>query len=234
MSRLPDLMTFSPPGYPSNHAAGPSNPHRRQPSTSTANNGPSYPSKQPLIMDQAAIHDQFLDAEDLDDFEGGQGGEGDDSFDFRAQLMDSFDPPPPRSMAAATTVPVHPFRTAQPQPQHQPQPHSTPATKSPMIPTSPYSSSSYAYPSLTTPPRERMITSGSNASFSPTLRGNRAPAPAALDLSPKSDRSMRNDGKSDFGRYGSLADIGLGAPPGNVETRRIVTEPAETVSCFSC
>ncbi|WVQ94851.1 hypothetical protein IAU59_001934 [Kwoniella sp. CBS 9459] len=61
---------------------------------------------------------------------------------------------------------------------------------------------------LSTPPRERLASSTSTSSLSSTLRGRRAPAPAALDLSPR---------KED--RYG-----GLGIRPTN-ENRRVVTEP---------
>ncbi|WVF67252.1 hypothetical protein IAT40_002000 [Kwoniella sp. CBS 6097] len=61
---------------------------------------------------------------------------------------------------------------------------------------------------LSTPPRESLASSTSTSSLSSTLRGRRAPAPAALDLSPR---------KED--RY-----AGLGVRPA-VENRRVVTEP---------
>ncbi|OCF34204.1 CMGC/DYRK/DYRK2 protein kinase [Kwoniella heveanensis BCC8398] len=61
---------------------------------------------------------------------------------------------------------------------------------------------------LPTPPRERLASSTSTSSLSSTMRGRRAPAPAALDLSPR---------KED--RY-----AGLGVRP-TAENRRVVTEP---------
>ncbi|WWC72176.1 uncharacterized protein I206_106136 [Kwoniella pini CBS 10737] len=64
-------------------------------------------------------------------------------------------------------------------------------------------------------PRERLASSVSNSSLTSTLRGKRAPAPAALDLSPR-----RED------RYGNLG-LGLGPSPDN---RRVVTEPVRRAS----
>ncbi|WVW86336.1 hypothetical protein I302_108380 [Kwoniella bestiolae CBS 10118] len=83
---------------------------------------------------------------------------------------------------------------------------------------SPYNSYSAMPPSLSPahtlqnpPSRERLTSSTSNSSLTSTLRGRRAPAPAALDLSPR-----RGDD-----RY---AGLGMGHGP-SAESRRVVTEP---------
>ncbi|WWC64768.1 uncharacterized protein I303_107380 [Kwoniella dejecticola CBS 10117] len=69
-----------------------------------------------------------------------------------------------------------------------------------------YSPSRDFHPAPAPAPRERLTSSTSNSSLSSTLKGRRAPAPAALDLSPRRDD-----------RYGSLG-IGLGPSP---ESRRV-------------
>ncbi|WWC91879.1 uncharacterized protein L201_006828 [Kwoniella dendrophila CBS 6074] len=63
--------------------------------------------------------------------------------------------------------------------------------------------------------RERLASSTSTSSISSTLKGRRAPAPAALDLSPRREE-----------RYGGL---GLGLGPSS-DSRRVVTEPARRAS----
>ncbi|WVQ84565.1 hypothetical protein IAT38_006719 [Cryptococcus sp. DSM 104549] len=69
-------------------------------------------------------------------------------------------------------------------------------------------------PVPSTPSRERLKSSTSVSSMSSAARGRRAPAPAALDLSPNTERT----------RYG---DVGLGHTGASGEGRRVVTEPAQ-------
>jgi hypothetical protein len=84
------------------------------------------------------------------------------------------------------------------------------------------SSQSDANSTLTTPPRERLPSSASMSSIGGSLRGRRAPAPAALDLSPRSERLVRSDATIRKEKYGALG--GLGAPVGLHPTRRVVTD----------
>lgn len=80
-------------------------------------------------------------------------------------------------------------------------------------------------------PRDRLPSSTSYSSMSASLRGRRAPAPAALDLSPRSERVRREAaGLQGQQRY---QELGLGAAP-VIEglDRRIVTEPPIRVSAM--
>ncbi|WWD19762.1 hypothetical protein CI109_104226 [Kwoniella shandongensis] len=79
--------------------------------------------------------------------------------------------------------------------------------------TSQLSPSHTLQPPQFSPQRERLASSASISSMSSTVRGRRAPAPAALDLSPRSEN-----------RYGGLG-LGQGG-----ESRRIVTEPTRRSS----
>jgi hypothetical protein len=81
-----------------------------------------------------------------------------------------------------------------------------------------------------TPPRDRLISSSSISSMSSTLRGNRAPAPAALDLSPRTERQTREKlGPVQEVKYGNL---GLGASPSRpaADSRRMASESQVDVS----
>ncbi|OCF77636.1 CMGC/DYRK/DYRK2 protein kinase [Kwoniella mangroviensis CBS 8886] len=105
-------------------------------------------------------------------------------------------------------------------PDYSLQPAYTPWTTQPNLsPNNPYStmppSLSPAHTLQHPPSRERLTSSTSNSSFTSTLKGRRAPAPAALDLSPRRDD-----------RYGGL---GMGLEP-SPESRRVVTEPVRRTS----
>jgi len=64
------------------------------------------------------------------------------------------------------------------------------------------------------PGRERMPSSNSITSMSSNTGGRRAPAPAALELSPRKERSYTRN---------PYEGLGIGVPAS--ETRRVVTEP---------
>ena len=69
------------------------------------------------------------------------------------------------------------------------------------------------YGSMSSPHRERLGSSTSVASMSSTLRGNRAPAPAALDLSPKrKEAAARTAGTAPREKYESIEGL---MPPGD-------------------
>jgi hypothetical protein len=63
-----------------------------------------------------------------------------------------------------------------------------------------------------------------NSSMGSSMRGKRAPAPAALDLSPRSARVVEQSvrGREDESRYTGL---GLGMPRYAEEQTRVVTDP---------
>ena len=73
---------------------------------------------------------------------------------------------------------------------------------------------------LLTPSRDLLISSASVSSMSSALKGRRAPAPAALDLSPRAERSMQE--QVEQGRYGTVG--GLGHVRSTSDSRRVVTD----------
>ncbi|RSH91395.1 hypothetical protein EHS25_009694 [Saitozyma podzolica] len=79
-------------------------------------------------------------------------------------------------------------------------------------------------PSASTPSRDRLPSSSSMTSVGGSLRGRRAPVPAALDLSPSSER-YRMEAIEET-KYAPSRDLGLGASTAP-EGRRVVTDPVE-------
>lgn len=159
--------------------------------------------------------EMFRDAED-------DTGSGD--YDLGRDLL-GFDPPPPRSgppqpPPAQSGQPVlrspyEPNRSRSNENQH-----AAPTTSPPFMQSFPAGSCS-GQNSITSPGRDRLQSSTSVSSMSSTLRGNRAPAPAALDLSPKRDQGAKRN------QYDGL---GHGTP--STEGRRVVTDSyLERVSC---
>jgi hypothetical protein len=82
-------------------------------------------------------------------------------------------------------------------------------------------------PSASTPSRDRLPSSSSMTSVGGSLRGRRAPVPAALDLSPSSE-PYRMEAIEET-KYAPSRDLGLGASTAP-EGRRVVTDPVEQVS----
>jgi hypothetical protein len=139
--------------------------------------------------------DKFRDAEEEDVRHSGD-------YDMGQDLL-AFNPPPPRGGPDSLSSPYQRL-SARPSDQNM--------SSTALSPLSNGMGSSGS--TATSPGRERMPSSNSITSMSSNTGGRRAPAPAALELSPRKERqSTRNP-------YG---DLGYGAP--SSETRRVTTEP---------
>lgn len=130
--------------------------------------------------------DMFKDADD-------EAGSGD--FDFGGDLL-AFDPPPPRTGPPPTgpTLLSSPYESNRSRSDQQ---ASTPSFSNGMG-TGSYSGQGMGRPEME---RDRLVSSTSVSSMSSTLKGKRAPAPAALDLSPRRDQAAKRDPYSGLG-YG--------------------------------
>jgi hypothetical protein len=84
------------------------------------------------------------------------------------------------------------------------------------------SGSTFSPTSTNTPPRDRLPSSASMTSVGGSLRGRRAPVPAALDLSPSSERYRME--AIEEKKYTPSGGLGLGASTAP-EGRRVVTDP---------
>jgi hypothetical protein len=144
--------------------------------------------------------DMFRDAED---------DAGDQDYDLGRDLL-SFNPPPARTYNGLSggSMLSSPYQPHAPRPPDQ---SYAPVTQST------YSQQS---PGALSPGRDRLPSSNSMSSMSSTTKSRRAPAPAALNLSPR--REVRNP----------YEGLGHGVP--STETRRVATEPVlERVSHLS-
>ncbi|KAK4689219.1 dual specificity tyrosine-phosphorylation-regulated kinase 2/3/4, partial [Tremellales sp. Uapishka_1] len=202
----PEQPTMS---YPINHphhpfsnpSAGPSiaSPlHRRQPSRDQQNQD-----LQPNIHDSGRPD---IGSGRFDDAEGVR--EADANSEIHQDLRGIFGTTSQQSAAPPLDFPRH-SRVAAPPPIMRPHPDPPSAS------TSPPGQAPSAM--LGTPPRDRLPSSSSTAS----LKGRRAPAPAALDLSPRSAKVLREAEDSRAGRYGKLGDLGVGSTG---DGRRAVAE----------
>jgi len=155
--------------------------------------------------------DRFGDAE-------GDCGRAADS-DLQAE-MTRFQPPPPRTMP-------HPHhQTYRQSPPTQPDPLSAQPFGHPTHPSGPSSSFSPGH-ELGTISRERLPSSTSVSSMSSAMRERKALIPAALDLSPQSERAMREAMAVAMReeRYAAHGRLGQGlAPVGNLQGQRAVTD----------
>lgn len=136
--------------------------------------------------------DKFRDAEEEDVRHSGD-------YDMGKDLL-GFLPPPPRNHGYDPLS--SPYRPSDPS-----------YTSSPSRPPLSNGPSSSGY-SAASPGRERMPSSNSITSMSSNTGGRRAPAPAALELSPRMERSYTRN---------PYEGLGHGVPVS--ETRRIATEP---------
>ena len=195
-----------------NPSAGPSTAqHRRQSSRDTPlTYGDQTPASGAFIAGTRAGYGQSRNASDEED----RGP----TFNLRASMMGA-DPQTAQSTHHAHSQSLYPGH------QHR-SPPLPPPPDSQSAPPLPISHSSGPSTSLSpnleggSSPRERLPSSSSVSSMSSTQRGRRAPAPAALDLSPRSQRVLR-DAAAVGDRYGSL---GIGPAPGTSEGLRAVTD----------
>lgn len=174
------------------------------PSSSTSRRLSRQPAPGRDALQSMTESDMFRDAED-------EGESGD--YDLGRDLL-AFDPPPPR------TGPQYPY------PQHGSSSLASPYRSSTLNPSSTPPSALSAYsnglgPSAdnpagtgsASPRRDHLPSSSSVSSMSSALKGRRAPAPAALDLSPR-----RNEGS----KRNQYEGLGYGTPL--TEGRRVMTD----------
>lgn len=136
-------------------------------------------------------------------------------YDFGGDLL-NFDPPPPRT--GPYEPPGQNGAIAQRPSYDSYAPRSTDYPQTPSTGLSPYSNGfpsgpSTATTSLTSPGRDRMPSSTSATSMSSSMKGRRAPAPAALDLSPRREQAARRN---------PYDGLGYGTP--STEGRRVATD----------
>ena len=196
----------NPPPHPfANPAAGPSTFHHRQPS----NNG--YTSVEEYAENEGRGLSGDLDR--VGDAEGDDGRRG--SFDLRTEMM-GFEPPPPRTMPQYQHA--HQYRSP-------PQPPSGDYTSVQLGPRTPPQDPASSL-NLRQSPRDRLSSSTSMSSVT-SARGRSAPAPAALDLSPQSERRLKQAAAVGMGQdtYAAMRGLGYGQAPGyGLDSRRAVTD----------
>ncbi|ORY31673.1 hypothetical protein BCR39DRAFT_88836 [Naematelia encephala] len=209
----------------------PYNPARPQQYNDANAAGPSTGSSR-----RQASGDQYRSWEFSDrNYQGGQvAAEGDQFMDAvgdedrgYADLL-GFEPPPPRYAPQPPSL-QSPYEHQQPFASQYS--HRSPPAPDLLTPSRSYLPSNTGGTARNvdfgSPPRERLPSSASMSSMSATLGGRRAPAPAALDLSPRTERVVRETAAAnESNRYSKLGGLGFGAPPtSQTEGRRIVTDP---------
>lgn len=97
----------------------------------------------------------------------------------------------------------------------------------------PYTMDQYSSPpqGYADSPRDRLPSSASYNSMSASVRGRRAPVPAPLDLSPRSEKVRRDAGEMQGDQYTGL---GLGMPMAHMEgqARRVLTDSSLRVRLY--
>lgn len=154
--------------------------------------------------------------------------DAEDDYDLGRDLL-GFDPPPPRSglyqsptqQSAQQGQPVLASPYAPSRSYSNDNTYNNQSALSPFSQAFPAGSSS-GYNATSSPSRDRLPSSNSVSSMSSHPKGNRAPAPAALDLSPQREQTARRN---------PYDGLGYGTPSTSTEGRRVVTGlPGDRVS----
>lgn len=193
-----------------NQNGGPSSSSSAQPSVSRRLSSlPGRDGSQATVTES----DMFRDADD-------DTGSGD--YDLGRDLL-GFDPPPPRSGPyqnppqsggqSSLASPYAPDRS-----RSYDNSNTNQSALSPFSQAFPIGSSS-GLTSMASPNRDRLPSSNSVSSMSSQMKGNRAPAPAALDLSPNRDRTAKRN---------PYDGLGYGTPAQSTDGQRVLTDSSSS------